>query len=329
MIYHDKYYLRLISNTLRNFKWTDSNTAVCSCPVCGDSKKNKFKTRCYFISDNDHYNVFCHNCGYNHHFSTFLRNFYPDLHRDYKFSLIQDDKQLNDVVEEKVEEPQIFNNVPLEGLVNINLLPKSHPVNVYCDKRLIPYNKRNRLYFTDDFQNWVNNFDYDKFKQPKKESRLVIPLITRDNYFIGCTGRALDDVSQRYYRINIDYSNYYLPYYFYNYCDLTKDIIVCEGPIDALFLENSIALATLNRNLDLDVDKAIICLDNQPRNKEVVNAYNKYIELGYRVFIWPQNIKQKDFNDYVIAGGDVKSLISENIFKDLKARLQLSNWSKV
>lgn len=328
MIWNDKYYIRLISNTLRNFKWTGADTAVCSCPVCGDSKKNKFKTRFYFLPDKNHYNVYCHNCGYAHHFSTFLESYYPDLHRDYKFSSIRD-KQIDVVLEVKEEEPQVLNNTALKDVVNINLLPKNHMVNEYCDQRLIPYDKRNRLYYTDDFQNWVNSYDYDKFKLPKKESRLVIPLITRDNYFIGCSGRALDNTSQRYYRINIDYSNHYPPYYFYNFCDLTKDIIVCEGPIDALFLENSIAIATLNRNLNLDVDKTIICLDNQPRNRDVLNAYNKYINLGYRVFIWPKQIKQKDFNDYVLIGGDPNTLIKENIFNGLKAKLQLSNWSGI
>jgi len=42
--------------------------------------------------------------------------------------------------------------------------------------------------------------------------------------------------------------------------------------------------------------------DNEPSNKEIVNAIEKYIQNGYSVAIWPDHIQQKDVNDMVLAG---------------------------
>jgi len=38
-------------------------------------------------------------------------------------------------------------------------------------------------------------------------------------------------------------------------------------------------------------------MDNEPRNRQVIAYVEKLIEMGRDVFIWPDNIDEKDIND--------------------------------
>ena len=105
-----------------------------------------------------------------------------------------------------------------------------------------------------------------------------------------------------------------------------------EGPIDSLFLDNAIAVGgTSFSKLDqtgLDKDKLIVIFDNQPRNKEVCKLIEKNIELGYNVVLWPQTIVEKDINEMVMAGHNVKKIIKDNTFTGLTAKMKFIGWKR-
>ena len=61
--YIDQTYINRVSTSLRNFKWKKNDLANCSCPICGDSTKNKTKARGYFYQKGNSYFYKCHNCG--------------------------------------------------------------------------------------------------------------------------------------------------------------------------------------------------------------------------------------------------------------------------
>ena len=69
--------------------------------------------------------------------------------------------------------------------------------------------------------------------------------------------------------------------------------------------------------------------DNQPRNKEVCKIIYKTIKDGFRVVIWPQSIGEKDINEMVVAGRDVKTIIKKNIFSGLEAEVKYAGWKRV
>ena len=64
--------------------------------------------------------------------------------------------------------------------------------------------------------------------------------------------------------------------------DRTKTIYVTEGPIDSLFLPNSIAVAGSDfKKIPEDIkDNAILVYDNEPRNTEIVKKIEQVIDLG-------------------------------------------------
>ena len=114
--------------------------------------------------------------------------------------------------------------------------------------------------------------------------------------------------------------------------DKSRPISIVEGPLDSLFLENSIACSGTSFNkideLGIDRDKITIIFDNQPRNKDVVKLVEKYVDLDYNVVIWPETIVQKDINDMVNDGIDVRDVISNNIQSGLTAKFLLNQWKK-
>ena len=53
------------------------------------------------------------------------------------------------------------------------------------------------------------------------------------------------------------------------------------------------------------------------------------IDLDYELFFWPDTIKEKDINEYVLNGNtDFTELINKNTYKGLGAKMKLSSWRK-
>jgi hypothetical protein len=107
-------------------------------------------------------------------------------------------------------------------------------------------------------------------------------------------------------------------------------ITIVEGPIDSLFVDNCVAVAGTGfskiESLGLNKELITIVFDNQPRNIEVCRLVEKYINLNYKVFIWPCGIPEKDINDYVAGRGEIQQLIRENTYQGLMAQLKFTEW---
>jgi hypothetical protein len=111
--------------------------------------------------------------------------------------------------------------------------------------------------------------------------------------------------------------------------DKTKNVYVLEGPFDSEFVKNSIAMCGADVNLTkLNISHPVYVYDNEPRNKEILRRMNSFIERGYSIVIWPDNIKEKDINLMVMSGLDVMSIIENNTYNGLKAKLQFNFWKK-
>ena len=109
-----------------------------------------------------------------------------------------------------------------------------------------------------------------------------------------------------------------------------KKIYIVEGPFDSTFLDNSIAMAGADvSDRTFGWSNCIWVYDNEPRNREIIKRISKSIDRGEKVVIWPNDIKEKDINDMVIAGHDVESLVELNTYQGLEAQVKLTEWKKV
>ena len=115
-----------------------------------------------------------------------------------------------------------------------------------------------------------------------------------------------------------------------NRIDKNKPLFAVEGPIDSLFLDNCIAVAGADFN-KLPLDYTII-FDNERRNKELLKQIDKTIDRGYKVVLWPDNLKEKDINDMILSGKtkqEIKSIIQNNTYQGNMAKIRLTTWRKI
>ena len=112
--------------------------------------------------------------------------------------------------------------------------------------------------------------------------------------------------------------------------DKSKSIYIVEGPFDSTFVENAVAMCGSDVDIgSFDWSDYIWVLDNEPRNREIVNRIAKLIDRGEKVVIWGNSIVEKDINDMVLAGHDVMSMIKLNTYAGLEAKVKFNTWKKV
>ena len=108
---------------------------------------------------------------------------------------------------------------------------------------------------------------------------------------------------------------------------------IVEGPLDSLFLPNTIAssgsdLATVGKD-EVNLENIVFVFDNEPRNAELGKQILKCIDKGYSICIWPSSITHKDINEMVLHGLNPHIIIDANTYKGLEARIRFNEWKKV
>ena len=105
----DSKFIGLVSSRLQKFKRVKSDLYNFRCPICGDSQKNKSKTRGYLYSVKADMNFRCHNCGSSMTLSNFLKEVDPVIHKQYVFERFKGNKTGRGTV---VEEPKFNFEAP-------------------------------------------------------------------------------------------------------------------------------------------------------------------------------------------------------------------------
>lgn len=341
-LYIDVKYLNQIGYKLENFKRKADYLYNCRCPICGDSQSNKKKTRGYFYRANNDLFYKCHNCDASQHFGTFLKNIDPAVYRQYVLERYANgenrrphanaEPNLKTQFEQPVFEPKPERNILDEILTRIDTLPDDHEVRQFCSKRQIPGDQLHRLYFIDNIKD-IEQLN-EKYANTIRtaEPRLVIPFRDITGKLVGVSCRGLRDESLRYITVRI---NETAPLIFgIEDVDQTKPFYAVEGPIDSLFIKNSIAVGGTGFNkldqLGLNKDNLTIVVDNQPRNSEVCKIYNRLIREGYKIMIWPDYTSAKDINELVLQGcTNPQAVIDSNSYQGLTAQLKFDKWKRI
>ena len=333
----DLMYAKRIENYVRNFKQKDRALFSFSCPICGDSKKNKLKARGYLYEKSNKLFYRCHNCQISLSLKNFLKEIDKNLFKDYNRDKFADKNvpvRKKSVMKKKKELFKMTSPSfsPLNQLQTIKELPEDHIAKVYVKGRGIPEIHYDYIYFVDEFQKWTNTIIPDKFAENTMHydcPRIVLPFFNANKKLIGFQGRAIDaSESIRYYTIKIEDE----PMIFgMERVDPDKTIYVLEGPIDSLFLPNAIAGACASLP---KFNNCVLIYDNEKRNKEICKQMKKSIKEGHSIFIWPSTIHEKDINELHNSVGSyiwssyIKQSLQENTYSGLMATAKLSEWRK-
>ena len=338
----DSKYIKLASSRLRNFKQKDAYLWNFSCPICGDSQKNKLKARGYVFKKGNDLFYRCHNCGAGVNLGNLLKHVDSSLHKEYsleRYKSGQSGATRSTPESIKVPSPRfgkIAKSTGYEKAEYCDRLQSGHFCLEYLKRRLIPEQHYKSLLFTNKYKQFVTEIFPDNRKEIVDDARLVIPFFDQYNELIAVSGRVSETSSEklRYVTIRVNDSTDKLTYGL-DRIDLTKPVKIVEGPIDSLFLSNCVASGDSSLSTTsnfIDAEQKILIFDNEPRNKEIVKLMQDAIKSGHNVVIWPDKIHAKDINEMVMSGislDEIESIISSNTFKGLVAQAKFVFWKKI
>ena len=318
----DSKYINLVSSRLQRFKRVKADLYNFRCPICGDSQKNKSKTRGYLYAIKANVNYKCLNCGASMSLNNFIKQIDPVIAKQYAFEKFKDGHTGRNFV---TEEPT-FNFEAPKFKKKLDL-PKASTVPIaklYLEKRKLNPTK---FYYADKFKAWTNslketfeNVDYD-------EPRIIIPLYYKDD-LVGFQGRSLGPNKVKYITVMINDNAPKI----YGLDEIKKEspVYITEGPFDSSFIKNSIAMCGADADVyKWGVSDPVWIYDNEPRNNEIVKRISNTISKGDKVVIWPSNINEKDINDMVLSGHNVQELVESNIYNGLEANLKFNIWKRI
>ena len=319
----DSKYIGLVSSRLQKFKRVKDNLYNFRCPICGDSQKNKNKTRGYIYQVKNNTNFKCHNCGASMSFNNFVKTVDPTLHKQYTLEKFKEGHTGRNFV---VETPKFeFTKPTFKKSLNLPKASTDSRAKEYLENRKIDPDK---FYFADKFMEWTNTQKRTFDTITRDESRIVIPMYDSDKNLIGFQGRALGKSFTKYITVMLDEEAPKV--YGLDSIDKTSPVYITEGPFDSTFIRNSIAMCGADADIsNWGISNPVWVYDNEPRNREIVERIRKTIDGGNSIVIWPNNIEQKDINDMVLAGHDVMSVLKLNTYSGLQAKIKFNNWKKI
>lgn len=332
------------------------------CNVCGDSKKSEHKARAHiFLSAREDIFMFnCFNCGATYSFQYYLKLYFPEEYKDLRARIFKargneyHNKKPPKQKEYKVED--IFNKEYQQNLnsilttdtrllVPINELSDGHIAYDYLKSRQMNSRAFERLYYTPNFAEFIKEVVPSEIIGQKKlppDERIVLILQTIDGEIIGFQGRALDPDAMRYMTIMM--SETYPKIFGLEHInkDDASNIYVTEGAFDSFFIPNAIsvnggdtnALSDIIESDNIDKNRFVIILDNEPRSKDTIKRMTRTIDDEYNIVIWKGiNPEYKDINEMIrsdtFTEESLLEFVNANNFKDTRARVELNFWKKL
>jgi hypothetical protein len=366
--YIDVKYILLYSTNLDRFKDKGNYVYNFKCTECGDSSKNKSKTRGYIYEKKGKFFYYCHNCNHSVSFQNYLKEKDYNLYTQYqkeKFGLTDD--QVKQKLTTTFGFPSVLANSVSDEQIKLRTVVQAEFAKLFCmafaslemnknavvqearsflEKRRIRGSFYGDLYVTEDFMGFTNAMIPDKFKNPVKEPRIIIPIRDLSGEIVGYQGRSLpsytkeqqernpDFIEIRYITIMLDKDKPRI--YGLNKVDFNFKHYVLEGPFDSMFLPNAIStcggaiLSELDK-LGPQKENTVVIFDNEPRNKQICDQMHKAIIRNMKTFIWPSWIAEKDINEFYLSDPDginLPKLIADNTFRGMQAELEFKAWRK-
>lgn len=334
-------FIQHLQYDLRNYHEKSSNLINCSCPVCGDSKTNKYKARFYFIFDKnkDGYYVMCHNCMYTNSFKYFLKDYFPQVYKNYlaqtlpnlfKNNKLKEEKAINKINSTKINVIQkLFDKSSLDNYCSY-AKDNDEALSFYINRQL-PKNKLELFYHTECYGKLRHHLNSKYSEETFVQKMFIIPFFLKEK-LIGVQGRNYDKTSDYRYAIAQCENNEHDLIFNRDNINTTKDIFVLEGVFDSLFFDNAIACNGTkfdNEFTSQYKDKVIILPDNEKKNFQTLKNIEKMIEKNYRVWLPSNTLIGKDINEMIQNGININTIyddIEKNTYKGLSAKVHFSKW---
>lgn len=318
-----------------------NKTFQCGCPICREGKSLGSKRRCFYIPKNN--NIFCHNCGWS---STPLKWVekvsglsYHDIIKEvgkYEYGFV------SDVHDTEIKKEYTTPDLPVDA---INLFDKQQ-LEFYKDNETV---KSCVKLITDRHIDVAVNRPkaiYTSLTDYVHKNRLIIPFYDERDKVVFYQSRTVLQTNHSTYpkytsKLGSDKSLYGIN----NVNDSLNYVFLFEGPINAMFAQNGLAVAGISKGdhnfTQLQQEQLklyqfytkIWVLDSQWIDKTSFIKTAKLLKQGERVFMWPEKYGKtfKDFNDMCMAYNLQEistNFIIENSFTQLTGTLKLAEIKK-
>ncbi len=337
--YIDIKYLNLIQHNLSQFKKKGDFLWNFRCPYCGDSKRSRTKARGFVYQKKNDLFYKCHNCGVGTTLGKLIEHIDSKTYDDYILERYRTGVKTNN------PEPEFKFNAPIfrkkgifDNLSSISELPCDHPARKIIERRLLPKESLSDLYLCKSFYKFTNSLVPNKFPSLDGDHpRLLIPFRDEKGEIFAYQGRAFGNEQPKYITIRLD--NEHDKIFGLDRVVNDKDILVVEGPLDSLFLNNCIAVAGSDFSKPFSVggklitnEQLTVIFDNEPRNLEICKQIKRTIAQGRKVVLWPNTVLDKDINDMILSGmtkEEIQDIIETNTFSTAEAQLKFAEWRKI
>jgi hypothetical protein len=249
------------------------------------------------------------------------------LYKQYKF----ENFSKNNIPFVEEETPLVIEQIA-DWMAGIVPAKESSDATEYLKGRQIGEEHWDRFFYTDDLNLVKGTFTAYQGIKFVEEPRLVIPVFSQTQTFLGFITRAIFPSKLRYVNLKKKSEE---PFIFnLDRVDLSKQVLVFEGSLDSLFLPNSIAVdgADFKKASDfIQKERDVLVYDNTPRNVELLKIMERSIEADWKVCIWPESIPEKDINEMVKAGRtptEIHDVILNHSYNGLRAKLEFAKWKK-
>ena len=327
--YIDVKYVNIISPFLQQFKKKGDFLWNFRCPYCGDSQKSRTKARGFVYRKKNDLFYKCHNCGVGTTLGKLIEHLDSKSYKDYIMERYKSGvKTVNKEPEFKFDEPVFRSKDVCSTLNSLEELQDDHPARKIIDRRNLPISSYKDLFLCPEFYKFTNKLIPNKFPSLDGDHpRLLIPFRDEEGEVFAYQGRAFGDEKPKYLTIKLQERD---KIFGLDRIDKREEVLVVEGPLDSLFLDNCIAVAGADvPNLDCDFT---VVFDNEPRNKELLKQVEKAINRGHKICLWPEGMEYKDINDMILGGytkEEIQDLIKHNTYQGTTATLWFTKWRKI
>ena len=309
------------------------------CPVCREGNSWGKKRRMYFIVKDSH--IFCHNCGWTGNPVRFIQDVQGLTYREIMNEAREYDVLPDDITEERQKyiAKKESNSLPDDSINILDDTQRSYHSGNETFDQVYSFTRGRKLLDACNRPKtlWVSLNDYIH------KNRLVLPFYNSENdivFYQSRTVLSIDNNRPKYLsKVGADKS-------IFNINNIQNDldkIFIFEGPIDACFVKNGVAVAgiqetsanTFNEFQQTQLVKynffdKIWVLDSQWQDRAARTKTMVLADQQQQVFIWPERYGKmfKDFNDMAL-GLDINEIpykfILNNTYTGLKARAVLAN----
>lgn len=267
------------------------------CVVCGDSLKDPHKKRGYILYEDNSWYVYCHNCGYSSNAKYWIKTYFPQNYDNYKRELFKINYKPSNIVTHQNVLNELIAKAKLKQkerhideskeIKTFKKITKFENACNYCIHRKIPESVWSKWFYSVD---------------GCYKDRIVIPYYDLNQEIYYYTGRTLNPnnvvkyLSRKGENLNSCYNLYNV--------DNSKPVFILEGPIDSIFVENSVAMTGLKFSVVENINNKYFLFDNDTTGYKFSL---KKLQEGNYVFLWKKFLNTyrvyknvKDVNDFIL-----------------------------